>query len=249
MTLPDRQLPDRQQGSAVGRGAAHTAVMSDERTRVMWDEMYADRAAVWSGEPNHALTVEAGGLRPGRALDVGCGEGADAVWLAWRGWDVVGVDPSGVALDRARAAAHDAGVSVTWRHGTLAGADLPEGGFDLVSACYAVLEKQTRPVERLTSLVAPGGTLLVVHHDLSAAPDHDGHGHAHAGAAHDAEGAAGAGEVDPRFDPDALLLPADVVVLLGDDWQVLGPERRDRVVSGGSGAHHVADLVVRATRR
>ncbi|MBM6404404.1 class I SAM-dependent methyltransferase [Phycicoccus sp. CSK15P-2] len=207
--------------------------MSDQH---VWDERYSEQEGIWSGEPNHALTVEAAGLAPGRALDVGCGEGADAVWLTRRGWEVTGIDPSVVALGRARLHAESAGVRVTWRHGTLAGLDLPAGGFDLVSAFYAVLEKDTQPLGRLTSLVAPGGTLLVVHHDTSAYGQDHGHGHG-------TEAQPG-----PRFDPDLLLLPADVATGLGDGWTVSGPELRHRVITGGAGGHHVDDVVVRATR-
>ncbi|KOG87623.1 SAM-dependent methyltransferase, partial [Streptomyces varsoviensis] len=63
-----------------------------------WDDMYRSRDQVFSGNPNPVLVAEAAGLRPGQALDVGCGEGADAVWLARRGWRVTAVDVSEVAL-------------------------------------------------------------------------------------------------------------------------------------------------------
>ncbi len=76
----------------------------------VWDARYSELDRVWSGEPNHALTVEAERLASGRALDVGCGEGADAVWLASRGWRVTGLDPSAVARVWARAAGAAAGV-------------------------------------------------------------------------------------------------------------------------------------------
>ena len=77
-----------------------------------WNERYAGSNQIWSGQPNQALVIEVSELPPGRVLDVGCGEGADAVWLAQRGWDVTGLDVSGVALDRARLHARDAGVVV-----------------------------------------------------------------------------------------------------------------------------------------
>ncbi len=66
-----------------------------------WNERYRSSERVWSGNPNPQLVAEVAGLAPGRALDVGCGEGADAIWLARRGWDVVATDISGVALERA----------------------------------------------------------------------------------------------------------------------------------------------------
>jgi SAM-dependent methyltransferase len=191
-----------------------------------WDSRYSDQEQIWSGAPNHALTVEVAPLAPGRALDVGCGEGADAVWLAGRGWQVTALDPSAVALGRARAVAQTAGVEVSWVHGVLADADLPEGGFDLVSVFYPALERDASPVERLASLVAPGGTLLVVHHadvDRDRALEHG-------------------------FDPDTLMSSDDVAAGLGDAWAVSGPERRARDITGGQGAHHHDDLVVRAVR-
>ncbi len=96
-----------------------------------------------------------------------------------------------------------------------------------MSVFYPALDLETRPVERLAALVAPGGTLLVVHHaevDRQLALEHG-------------------------FDPDTLLAPGDVTAeALGDGWTVTGPEQRPRSVSGGAGAHHHDDLVVRATR-
>jgi SAM-dependent methyltransferase len=203
----------------------HGDVLRDDER--VWDARYSELDRVWSGEPNQTLTVETATLSPGRVLDVGCGEGADAVWLATRGWTVTALDPSGVALARARAAATAAQADVTWVQGGLVGADLPAGAFDLVSVFYPALDLSDDPLRRLAGLVAPGGTLLLVHHaevDRELALEHG-------------------------FDPDALLAPGDVTTeALGDGWTVTGPEKRPRVVSGGAGAHHHDDLVVRATR-
>src|SRR5690606_20979365 len=77
-----------------------------------WDRRYAQRPQRWSGHPNATLVAEVADLAPGTALDVGCGEGADAVWLAQRGWRVTGLDVSAVALERAARAAQDAGVEI-----------------------------------------------------------------------------------------------------------------------------------------
>jgi SAM-dependent methyltransferase len=195
-----------------------------------WDERYGTAERVWSGEPNGALVAEAGGLEPGRALDVGCGEGADAVWLARRGWQVTALDVSRVALDRAEQHARDAGVQVTWVHAGLVQAELPAGTFDLVSAQYAVLRKTPDAVaERtLADLITAGGTLLVVHHALVHDPEH----------AHDG-----------GFDPALYALPDDVAAVLDDGWHIEVDERRPRSITGGGGAHHVEDLVLRARRR
>jgi SAM-dependent methyltransferase len=192
-----------------------------------WDERYGAAHQIWSGEPNGALVTETAGLNPGRALDVGCGEGADAVWLALRGWQVTALDVSRVAIDRATSLARDAGVEVTWMHAGLIEAALPAGAFDLVSAQYPALRKEPGAVAERTllDLVAPGGTLLVVHHALD--PEH---------------------RHDDDFDPALYVLPADVRALLSEEWSVEVDERRPRAVSRGAGAHHVEDVVLRARR-
>src|SRR5213080_2689205 len=81
---------------------------------VDFDELYAGEEAIWSGEPNGTLIQEMSGAAPGRALDVGCGEGADAVWLARQGWQVTGLDVAEAALQRAESLARQAGVQVRW---------------------------------------------------------------------------------------------------------------------------------------
>ncbi|MBO4273856.1 FAD-dependent oxidoreductase [Microbispora triticiradicis] len=138
-----------------------------------WEERYRSRPAVWSGRPNPQLVTEAAGLPPGRALDVGSGEGADSVWLAERGWRVTGTDISATALKRAAAHAADAGPEVAarieWLHADLRDHPLPEGAYDLVSAQYMHLPGESRRAlyARLAAAVAPGGTLLIVgHHPL-----------------------------------------------------------------------------------
>ena len=195
---------------------------------VDWDERYAVADQVWSGRPNGALVAEVAGLRPGRALDVGCGEGADAVWLAQQGWDVTALDVSAVALERAAAAASEAGVEVLWVHAGLLEADLPQAAFDLVSAQYfALLRTPEAAVEHaLLAAVAPAGTLLAVHH---------------AGFGTEYSGVEG-------IDPADYVSPADIAALLDDSWEVEVDERRERQVEGGAGAHHAEDLVLRARR-
>ncbi|CAN5740008.1 class I SAM-dependent methyltransferase [soil metagenome] len=142
-----------------------------------WDELYGKRPQMWSGRVNVVLADEVADLEPGTALDLGSGEGGDAVWLAQRGWRVTGVDVSTVALARAEAHAAAAGLTdrITWERHDF-GATFPSGSFDLVSAQFL-----QSPVEldRITVLraaaaaVAPGGTLLVVSH--AAAPDWSDH--------------------------------------------------------------------------
>ena len=162
-------------------------------------------------------------------LDVGCGEGADSVWLARGGWDVTALEVSGVALERAAGHARDAGVTVRWVHAGLAEAALPEASFDLVSAQYpALLRTPDAAAERaLLAAVAPDGVLLLVHH---AGMDTQ---HAHEGG----------------FDPVDYVWPPMVAALLDDEWTVELNEQRSRVApDGGAGAHHTDDLVLRAHR-
>lgn len=146
-------------------------------TQEFWDNRYGDSERVWSGNPNPQLLAYGSGLTPGSALDVGCGEGADAVWLAARGWMVTGVDISPVGLGRAAAQAAAASEAIVarieWRHADLfANAVEPFGAFDLVSSHYLHLPPavRERAIGRLASAVLTGGSLLVVqHHPLDLA--------------------------------------------------------------------------------
>ncbi|MEV6317947.1 methyltransferase domain-containing protein [Streptomyces sp. NPDC051776] len=148
-----------------------------------WDGHYADSDRIWSGKPNTALVREISGLPPGRALDLGCGEGADAIWLAQQGWRVTATDISRVALDRAAAHASDEGVAdrIAWQRADLAEA-FPEGSFDLVSAHF-LHSPGDLPRERIlrnaAAAVAPGGVLLVVGHASFPPWTHDPHPEVH----------------------------------------------------------------------
>ncbi|MCO6011348.1 NAD(P)/FAD-dependent oxidoreductase [Actinoallomurus purpureus] len=138
-----------------------------------WEERYRANPSVWSGHPNPQIVTEATGLPPGRALDVGSGEGADAVWLAERGWQVTAVDISPTALERAASHAASAGPPaadrIEWVHADLRDHAPAEGAYDLVSSQFMHLPGETRRAlfARLAAAVAPGGTLLVVGHDPS----------------------------------------------------------------------------------
>src|SRR5690242_16419710 len=84
-----------------------------------WDQRYSETERLWSGQPNGALVTEVAGLAPGRVLDVGCGEGADAIWLAANGWAVTALEVSGVALERATRHAQESGADIRWVHAGL----------------------------------------------------------------------------------------------------------------------------------
>ena len=138
-----------------------------------WEERYRARPAVWSGNTNPQLVAEAAELTPGRALDVGSGEGADAVWLAKRGWRVTAVDISTTALQRGAAHAATAGSDVAgridWTHADLRDHAPAESAYDLVSSQFMHLPGEARRelFARLAAAVAPGGILLIVGHDPS----------------------------------------------------------------------------------
>ena len=138
-----------------------------------WNERYRSAAALWSGNPNRYLVSEASDLQPGTALDVGCGEGADTLWLAKRGWRVTGLDVSTVALERAarHAVAAGAGIAarIDWKHADLIGWDPGAARYDLISSQYLHLPPEPRAVllRTLARAVAPGGTLLIVGHHPS----------------------------------------------------------------------------------
>jgi SAM-dependent methyltransferase len=144
--------------------------MFDEQ---FWEERYRAHAAVWSGRPNLQLVAETTELTPGAALDVGSGEGADAIWLASRGWQVTAVDFSTTALQRGAVHADALGADVAgrirWVHADLTTWAPTEGAFDLVSAQFLHLPAAQRQVlfAKLATMVAPGGSLLIVGHHPS----------------------------------------------------------------------------------
>jgi SAM-dependent methyltransferase len=196
-----------------------------------WDARYNEQeGAIWSGRPNGRLTAEAAGLTPGRALDVGCGEGADAIWLARNGWTVTAIDISGVALDRARQVGELAGVTVEWVAGDVLELTLPARSFDLVSLQYPALLKAAgdEAVRRLLDTVRPGGLLLAVYHDLD--DEHVEHMRSRG------------------VDPDDYVGGDDLALLLGNEFAVELHAVEPRM-DPPPGTSHVADVVLRARRR
>jgi len=146
------------------------AAMSDgpeASVEAAWDARYAASGLVWSAEPNQTVAELAFGLTPGRAADLACGEGRNALALARLGWSVTAVDISGVALDKGRAMAERDGLKVEWVHGDVLQVPLPESAFDLVVLAYVQLppDAQVALLERAAAMLAPGGRLLVVAHD------------------------------------------------------------------------------------
>ncbi|HVS04862.1 MAG TPA: methyltransferase domain-containing protein [Candidatus Dormibacteraeota bacterium] len=133
-----------------------------------WDERYRGATLLWTERPNQFLVEEISGLEPGRALDLGTGEGRNAVWLAEQGWQVTAVDFSRVALDRGAAIAQRSGVDVEWVHADLTQYRPAVAAFDLVVILYLHLPPAARRgvLDQAAGALRPGGRLLIVGHDL-----------------------------------------------------------------------------------
>lgn len=132
-----------------------------------WDARYAGVANLWSAKPNRFLAAEVGELEPGRALDLACGEGQNAIWLATLGWDVVGVDYSEVAVGKARERAARDGVEVEFVCADLTEYEPAHGAFDLVVVLYLHIASTQRASvhAKASAALAPGGTFLLLGHD------------------------------------------------------------------------------------
>jgi SAM-dependent methyltransferase len=156
----------------VMQGAGHVHEGHPTDPVEFWEDFYRPGHQPWSGRPNQVLVTELSDqpvpVGGGTALDLGCGAGADAIWLAQQGWTVTGVDISAAALDHAAAEAEAAGVAdrIEWLQRDL-DAGLPDGTWDLVAAAYlhSPVELQREKVLRhAAAAVAPGGTLIVIGH-------------------------------------------------------------------------------------
>lgn len=194
-----------------------------------WDDIWdGERAPMMSpDDPNPHLVHEIGELEPGTALDAGCGAGAEAIWLADRGWDVTGADVADTALNYAEDRAAAAGMAgrIAWVRADLS-VWVPETQYDLVTTHYAhPAMGQLDFYDRIASWVAPGGTLLIVGHL------HRGHGESHP----PAEASATAASITDRLDPAV--------------WTVVTAEESQRTMVGPGGrAITIDDVVVKAGR-
>lgn len=141
------------------------------RNATEWDERYRGSELVWSAEPNRWVAEVAGGLPPGRAIDLAAGEARNSLWLARQGWTVTAVDFSQVGLDKGRRLAERFAVTerLTWECADLTGYVPEQGAYDLVLLAYLHLPSAVRGgiVRRAADGVAPGGRLLIVGHDLA----------------------------------------------------------------------------------
>lgn len=200
-----------------------------------WNARYDTSELIWKGEPNRFLPPEVEGMVVGTAVDLACGEGRNAVWLAQQGWTVTGVDFSDVGIDKARRLALDNDVDVTWVVADATTWAPPTEGFDLVAVFYLQLPAADRCAALRTAAraLAVGGTLVLVGHDLLNLTE--GHG----------------GPQDP-----AVLLTAEDIL---DDLTAAEVEldlelvteragRVDRVVATEDGERTAIDTFVRVRR-
>ena len=196
-------------------------------SREDWNARYAPTELLWTAEPNRRFASEVAGLDPGRALDVACGEGRNAVWLAEQGWVVTAVDFSDVALAKAGRLAAARGVSVDWVLADVLAYRPPERSFDLVVVLYLQLQREELAVAlgAAAAAVAPGGTLFVLGHHTTNLTD--GYG-------------------GPK-DAAVLFTPEDVVQGLGD-LVVERAEQVERIVTRDGGEAVAIDALVRARR-
>jgi trans-aconitate methyltransferase len=219
-----------------------------EFDRSYWDEHYAkaDTAAGHRLPPNPYLVEEVGNLPVGSALEAGCGEGAEAIWLAQAGWQVTAVDIATEPLARAagRAEAEGVGDRIEWVRADL-GSWQPARTYDLVTTHYAhPAMPQLELYDRLSAWVAPGGTLLVVGHLQSGHAGHLAHGAPDGRAAH-------AGSHDDRPPAEASVTAKGITERLEPaTWEVVTAVERTRTLDG-TGCRHdtLQDVVVRAVRR
>lgn len=195
--------------------------------REEWNERYGTDELVWRAEPNQFLVEEVERLTPGRALDLACGEGRNAVWLASQGWRVVGMDFSSAGLAKGRRMADERGVEVTWVEADAVSWIPPRSGFDLVVLMYLQLpyDQRRAALGHAAAALAPRGVLLVVGHDATNPTEGFG------------------GPQDP-----AVLYSAEDIVGDLDGLRIERAERVERQVDTPSGAAVALDALVRAVR-
>jgi 2-polyprenyl-3-methyl-5-hydroxy-6-metoxy-1,4-benzoquinol methylase len=192
-----------------------------------WNARYAAAELLWTAEPNRRFASEVEDLEPGRALDLACGEGRNAVWLAERGWRTTGVDFSDVALAKAERLAASRGVEVEWVLADVLEHEPERGAFELVAVLYLQLphEQLAEVLHTSVGALAPGGTLVVLGHDTTNLT------HGHGG---------------PR-DASVLFTPEDVVPHL-ERLFVERAEKVPRTVPLEDGEATAIDALVRARR-
>jgi len=194
-----------------------------------WDERYAGEGKIWSGDPNPQLVAEVSGLTPGTALDVGCGEGGDVIWLAHEGWTVTGADFSTAGLARAARHAEAAGVAdhTEWWQVDAREFSAEGRSFDLVTTHFLHPPDggMVEVAGRLAEAVAPGGHLLVVGHAPSGRHTQMSESHRR-----------------------AMFVATDLLPALPDDFEALVVEQRPRTVTHDGSTFEIEDSTLFARR-
>ncbi|MCX5044865.1 methyltransferase domain-containing protein [Aldersonia sp. NBC_00410] len=217
--------------------------MAEEFDKEFWEQRYTgDQSMNPDRQPNPYLLSAARDLVVGSALDAGCGEGAEAIWLAEHGWTVTALDLAEGALQRARqrAAAHGSGITsrIEWRQVDLTGWKPADERFDLVCSNYVhPTGSHEEMVRRLAAAVAPGGTLLVVDHLRT---DGHGHGHGHGHGTH------------TRSDEPMVTRAVDDLSagIDTDEWEIVVAQEHTRIVAASDGEEKMLhDAVLVARRR
>jgi SAM-dependent methyltransferase len=212
--------------------------------RARWDARYAGKDLVWTAGPNELFASEVAGLPPGKALDVACGEGRNALWLAQQGWQVTGIDFSSVGIEKAQRISRARHLEVEWLVADVCTHPLPQLHFDLVAVLYLHTSAQLRKqwLANVAASVKPGGTFVYIGHD----PSNIEHGYG--------------GPQDPELLPDAQSLVAN---LAGFDILFAGvkergvegesghgkPEDESGAIGSGTQTLVALDTYVRAVRR
>lgn len=195
-----------------------------------WDGRYAGADSVWSGNANPQLIAEATKLQPGTALDVGCGEGGDVIWLAQQGWHVTGADFSATGLTRAAEHAQGAGIAdrTDWWQVDAREFDAAGRSYDLVTSHFLHLPdgRMVDAVASFAAAVAPGGHLLIVGHSPSA---------------HFTE--------LTKSKRDAMFLAEDLLPGLPEDFEAIVVEQRPRRVTRDGVTVDIDDSTFLARRR
>ena len=198
-----------------------------EPERARWNRRYASADRHATPVPNQFLVAEASGMAPGRALDLACGAGRNAVWLAERGWRVTAVDFSDVGLRLSRELGRSRGVKVDWIEADVVEWAPASSAYDLVCVLYLQMpaSERRRVLRHAVDAVAPGGTLLVVGHDLSNL----------------AEGWGGPPQAEVLYTPEDIV--AEIAGL-----EVEKAQRVRRSIEEGGALHEAIDTLVRARR-
>ncbi|MHB8262558.1 MAG: class I SAM-dependent methyltransferase [Acidimicrobiales bacterium] len=192
-----------------------------------WDQRYSSNDLVWGWEPNQLLVQEVADLTPGRSLDMACGEGRNAIWLATQGWQSTGVDFSPEGLKKGKQMAAERRLSVEWIEADLREWQPPELAYDLIVSLYVHMSPSelSKVHKKVIRALAPGGTILVIGHDLTNLTD----------------GYGGPPSSEVLFTPEQIASDFQ-------DLMIEKAERAKRVVNTDEGERTAIDTLVRVRK-